>query len=310
MRHSVQPRLAVVTVLFRSAEMLAKTLPTWVRSAEGLPVEFIFVDNAPDGSCQAVIAENLPGERPVRYLPDDTNPGFAAGCNRAAAEVTAPHLLLLNPDVWLHEDSLTRVLAAIEASPEVPIAVGLHMHDHPYTGIDLNPIGLFIDRPEQARRGPLGPSGGAGVFPKALFSQFGGLYEPMFAWGEDADLAFRLYAAGVRTATLDLALPHAWGHSVEGDAKLSAFRSFLLARNRVLVVARDFTWPLLLAALPLLLVSHALLAVRRALQGLLGSFLRGVGRGVVMAPAARRAWHGHRFGIDDLFTYLRRGSNP
>ncbi|UWZ36877.1 glycosyltransferase [Dactylosporangium roseum] len=286
--------------------MLAKTLPTWVRSAEGLPVEFVFVDNAPDGSCHAIVAENLPADV-ARYLPDDTNPGFAAGCNRAAAQVTAAHLLLLNPDVWLHEDSMSRMLKEIDATPDTPIAVGLHMHDREYTGIDLNLIGLFIDRPERSRRGPLGPSGGAGVFPTTLFRQFGGLYEPMFAWGEDADLAFRMYASGVRTGTLDLALPHAWGHSVEGDTKLSEFRSFLLARNRVLVAARDFTWPLLLCALPLLLVSHMALAVRRALKGLLGSFLRGIGRGLVMAPAARRDWRGPRFGINDCFSYLRRG---
>lgn len=299
-----RPRLTVVTVLYRSADMLAKTLPTWVRSAEGLPVEFIFADNAPDGSCLAVIEQNLPpGAR--RYLPDETNPGFATGCNRAVAQAGADHVLLLNPDVWLEEDSLSRILAAIDAEPAVPLAVGLFMHGREYTGIDLNPIGLFVDRPAGAGRGPLGPSGGAGVFPAELFRQYGGLYEPMFAWGEDADLALRLYAAGVRTATLDLGLPHAWGHSVEGDAGLSEFRSFLLARNRVLVAARDLTWPLLVCAAPVLFLAHVALAARRARQGLLGSFLRGVGRGLATAPAARREWRGHRFGLADLFGYLR-----
>jgi N-acetylglucosaminyl-diphospho-decaprenol L-rhamnosyltransferase len=299
-----RPRLAVVTVLYRSADMLTKTLPTWVRSAEGLPVEFVFVDNAPDGSCRDVIEQNLPAGV-GRYLPDDTNPGFATGCNRAVAQVTADHVLLLNPDVWLHDDSLARILDAIGARPAVPLAVGLLMHGREYTGIDLNPIGLFIDRPAGAGRGPLGPSGGAGVFPTELFRQYGGLYEPMFAWGEDADLAFRMYAAGVRTAALDLGLPHAWGHSVEGDAKLSEFRSFLLARNRVLAAARGLTWPLLACAAPLMFAAHLALAVRRARQGLLGSFLRGVRRGLSMAPGARRDWRGHRFGIADLVGYLR-----
>ncbi|WP_433215049.1 glycosyltransferase family 2 protein [Dactylosporangium sp. CS-047395] len=298
------PRLAVVTVLFRSADVLVKTLPTWVRSAEGLPVEFVFVDNAPDGSCPPVIEQNLPPGS-GRYLPDDTNPGFAAGCNRALAHVTADHVLLLNPDVWLHEDSLGRVLAAVRAEPDVPIALGLLMHGSEYTGIDLHPIALFIDRPANGRRRPIGPSGGAGVFPAELFRRFGGLYEPMFAWGEDADLAFRLHAAGVRTAALDLALPHAWGHSVEGDAGLTEFRSFLLARNRVLVAARGLTWPLLLAAAPILLVAHLGLAARRARQGLLRSFLRGVGRGLAMAAGARRDWRGRRLGIAALAGHLR-----
>nr|BFE63233.1 glycosyltransferase family 2 protein [Dactylosporangium thailandense] len=300
----VRPRLAVVTVLYRSAEVLAKTLPTWVRSAEGLPVEFVFVDNAPDGSCPEVIGQNLPPGTGL-YLPDDTNPGFAAACNRAAAGVTAEHLLLLNPDVWLHEDSLARMLEAIDARPDVPIAVGLLMHGSEYTGIDLHPVGLFVDRPSASGRRPIGPSGGAGVFPVELFHRFGGLYEPMFAWGEDSDLAFRMYAAGVRTESLDLALPHAWGHSVEGNAELTEFRSFLLARNRVLVAARGLTWPLLLGTVPILLAAHLALAVRRTRQGLLRSFLRGVGRGLAMAPAARRDWRGRRLGVAALVRHLR-----
>ncbi|WP_307871505.1 glycosyltransferase [Micromonospora sp. M61] len=296
--------LTLVTVLYRSSDMLAETLPTWVRAADGLPVRFIFADNWPEDESAKVIADCLDDDR-YEYLPDSSNPGFAAGCNRAVAAVRTSHVLLLNPDVWLPEDALARLFAAIAADPDSPIAVGLAMHGGEYVGIDLHPVSLFIDRSVTVPRGPLGPSGGAAVFPTALFHRFGGFYEHLFAWGEDADLAFRLYAAGLRTRRLDFMLPHAGGHSVEGDNKLQGFRAFLLARNRLLVAARTFTWPLMLVAIPVLALAHVALAARRARQGLLRPFLRGVGRGLLEGPAARRQWKGKRFGFATLISYLR-----
>jgi GT2 family glycosyltransferase len=300
-----RPKLAVLTVLYRSAEMLAKTAPTWVESARGRAVEFVFVDNSPGDGSEAVIGECF-ADIPHRYRPDPSNPGFAAGCNRALEEVTAEHVLLLNADVWLSEDSLARILAAVEEAPDAPFAIGLTMQGRDYAGIDLNPISLFIDRSADAARGPLGPSGGAAVFPVALLRRFGGFHEEFFAWGEDADLAFRLYASGVRTRALNLSLPHAWGHSVAGDRGLGRRRAFLLARNRVLVAARTFSGPLLLTALPVILLGHGALALRRIRQGTLVPFLAGVGQGLRAAGRARRGWAGPRFGIGSVLRYWRR----
>ncbi len=295
-------RLSVVTVLYRSADVLAKTLPTWVDSARCGGVEFVFVDHAPADGCRDVIVECL-GDNGFRYLPDATNPGFAAGANRGVAGAGAPHVLLLNPDVWLAADSLSRILGAATQTPDVPIAVGLRMRGEQYTGIDVHVLSLFIDRPAGLRRGPLGPSGGAAVFPVPLYHRFGGFHEPYFAWGEDADLAYRLFAAGVRTRALDLDLAHAWGHSVEGDPALGAFRAYLLARNRILVAARTLSVPLLLLAVPVLALAHLGLGLRRARQGLLGPFLRGVGRGLLGAPRARKSLRGKRFGLRTLAHY-------
>jgi N-acetylglucosaminyl-diphospho-decaprenol L-rhamnosyltransferase len=293
--------LAVATVLFRSREMLAQTLPTWRRSAAGLPVSFVFVDHSPDDGCGELI------EGAGQYRPNPQNPGFAAGANAAVAAADATHVLLLNPDVWLAEDTLSRVLDAVRADPGAPIALGLAMRDAEYTGIEIHPISVFMDRRSGGQRRPLGPSGGAAVFPRELFLSYGGFYEAMFAWGEDADLAFRLYAAGVRTRELDLALPHAWGHSVAGDATLARKRAHLLARNRILLVARQFSVPLLVFAAPVLTVAHLGLAVRRIREGLLGPFLRGVGAGLGGFATARRGFAGRRFGFRSLRGYRQSG---
>ncbi len=109
--------LTVVTVLYRSGDMLAETLPTWVRAVSELPVRFVFADNCPGDGCEAIIAGCL-GDASYTYLPDSSNPGFAEGCNRAVAAATTSHVLLLNPDVWLPEDGLARVWATVAANPD------------------------------------------------------------------------------------------------------------------------------------------------------------------------------------------------
>jgi N-acetylglucosaminyl-diphospho-decaprenol L-rhamnosyltransferase len=309
MSDAYQPGLTVVTVLFRSSGVLVETLPTWVRSAADLPVRFVFVDNAPDDGCAKVIADCLDQSTYV-YLADPTNAGFAGGCNRAVEAASTSHVLLLNPDVWLLDDSLAQIQTAIAETPDAPIAVGLSARDGQYVGIDLHPISLFIDRPADAVRGPLGPSGGAAVFPTRTYIRFGGFFEYMFAWGEDADLAYRIYAAGVRTRPLDLALPHRGGHSVAGSTELLQLRAFLLARNRLLVAMRTFSWPLLIIAAPIIAAAHGALAARRIRQGLLRPFLRGVVRGLREGPAARRRCRGTRFGVAALIHYVRVRSVP
>jgi GT2 family glycosyltransferase len=268
-----------------------------------LPVEFVFIDHAPEGRCRTIIDDCLPGRVPT-YLPDPANPGFAAGCNRGAAAAKGTHILLLNPDVWLHDDSLHRILAAIADHPEHPLAVGMSMGRRAYLGIDVHPISLFIDRQAHVGRGPLGPSGGAAVFPVAVFDRLSGFYEHLFAWGEDADLAYRLFAAGIRTYAIDLILIHEKGHSVDGDAGLGRFRAFLLARNRILVGARCLSWPMLLLGFPLAVLAHCGLAMRRARQGQLRAFAAGVLRGLLEARTARRMWLGNRFGVRTLVRYV------
>jgi N-acetylglucosaminyl-diphospho-decaprenol L-rhamnosyltransferase len=298
--------LTVVTVLYRSRATLAGTLPSWLAGAEELPIDFVFVDNAPEDGCAELIAAALPAAR-YRYLPDTGNPGFASGANRGVAAATGEHVLLLNPDVTLTPDALSTVVKAIAETPEQPIAVGLEMHGAGYTGIALHPVSLFIDRPAGSPRAPLGPSGGAAVFPIALYQRMGGLWEPFFAWGEDADLALRLTAAGIRTATLDLHLPHAWGHSVADDPGLGARRAFLLARNRIMVALRNLTVPLLVLGAPLAVLAHLGLALRRIRQGTLRPFLAGIWAGLREGPAARRANPGPRFGVRALRTSLHKG---
>lgn len=77
-------------------------------------VEVIVADNASsDGSLDAI------ADLPVRALALGRNGGFASGCNAGWRAGAAPFVLLLNPDAALDEQSLRRLVAALEDDPSL-----------------------------------------------------------------------------------------------------------------------------------------------------------------------------------------------
>ena len=69
----------------------------------------VVVDNAStDGS-----ADDLPRELPLVTVRNDTNRGFAAGCNQGAAHGESELLLFLNPDTVVRPDALREAVAAL-----------------------------------------------------------------------------------------------------------------------------------------------------------------------------------------------------
>lgn len=82
----------------------------------GSELEIIVVDNSSaDGSAEMVAAE-FPG---VLLLANKTNLGYAEGNNLALERATGDALLLLNPDVVVHPDSLTRAAEFAASHPNL-----------------------------------------------------------------------------------------------------------------------------------------------------------------------------------------------
>jgi hypothetical protein len=81
---------------------------------KGADLEIIVVDNdSADGSAD-MVAEEFPEVDLVRH---PTNSGYAEGNNIAFERVTGDLVLLLNPDVVMHAESLTRSVAFMREHP-------------------------------------------------------------------------------------------------------------------------------------------------------------------------------------------------
>lgn len=113
--------VSVVIVNFNAGEFLSDAVASVF--AQGVPpVECIVVDNASRDDSIARLRSHIPDPR-LNILEQDSNLGFAAGCNRGIARASGAFVLLMNPDCFLEEDSLERMVAAL-AENEDAGAVG------------------------------------------------------------------------------------------------------------------------------------------------------------------------------------------
>ncbi len=185
-------------------------------------LEAVVVDNASvDGSAAAAreFESAASPALPVRLIESDRNLGFGAGCNLAAAKSAGRHLLLLNPDAWIDEGCLRRLVEAQESDQRLAVAApSLHYPDgarqfvwSPPTGVMGEAIQRFRNRFEGAgwNHRVLPPLlrflMGRGWFTAACllvrrsaFEEVGGFDERFFLYFEDADLGLRLHRAGYR----------------------------------------------------------------------------------------------------------------
>jgi GT2 family glycosyltransferase len=109
-------RLSVCIVNWNTREYLRECL-TALRQYPpvGAEMEVIVVDNASADGSAAMVASEFPS---VSLIGNSDNKGYAEGNNQALERASGDFLLLLNPDVVVHPDSLTRALQFMAAHPE------------------------------------------------------------------------------------------------------------------------------------------------------------------------------------------------
>src|SRR5262245_3744073 len=208
--------LDVVIVSYRSRDLLRQCLDSLQRHPSGCPMQVVVVDNASDDGTAEMTRTEFPE---VELIASETNLGFAAATNLGANGGDAPYLLALNPDTAVTEGALDRVIAAIEAHPEVAV-VGARLLredgslDHASKRsfpTPLSALGHFtrVGRREgaggrlAAYRAPEVESGKVDAVNGAFmlmrrrqFEELGGFDEGYWMYMEDLDFSYRLAEAG------------------------------------------------------------------------------------------------------------------
>jgi len=117
----VLPRLSVVIVNHHRPDLLADALQA-LYASERRPDEIVVVEtDATEAPSLPADAEGEPGI-PVRLLVLPDNPGYAAACNRGAAQASGDWLLFMNADVNVSPDCLGAVLSEVSADTGIGIA--------------------------------------------------------------------------------------------------------------------------------------------------------------------------------------------
>jgi N-acetylglucosaminyl-diphospho-decaprenol L-rhamnosyltransferase len=270
---------AVVTVIHDSAPDLERLLDSIERELDPAPAVVVVDSGSSDGGAElarsrGAIVTSLGGNR-----------GFGAGCNAGLELVEAPVTALVNPDVELLDDGLSR-LAAEAAQRDALLAPRLLNSDgsvqdsaHPPPGRLEGLVPALLPRPllpgplrrryepwRSDRPRSVGWAVAACLVARTDLLRRLGPFDPgAFLFYEDMELCLRARRAGVPTLLRpDVALRHRGGASVA--AALGERDLPMRARRRREVMAREGRRALLLDDL----AEAATFATRMAARRLTG----------------------------------------
>lgn len=213
--------LSVVIVNYNVKYFLEQCLYSLRKSAAGIDVEIIVLDNqSTDGSLE-YLGSRFPE---VRFIENDTNLGFARACNKGLSYSRGEYVLFLNPDTLLAENTLEVCLRFFEYQKDAG-ATGVKM---------LDGSGKFLKESKRSFPSPMTSFyklfGLARIFPKSkIFNRYyagyldknknheidvlagafmmirkevldkiGGFDEKFFMYGEDIDLSYRIQKSGYK----------------------------------------------------------------------------------------------------------------
>lgn len=310
-----KPAVSVIIVAYNSGRYLKGCL-AGLAAQEFRDFEILIFDNSSsDGSIEALGA--LPPATRVIRSPD--NLGFAAGNNRAAQQVQADWIALLNPDTVPAPGWLAELMAAQRRYPDCPMfgstQVSLEKPDR------LDGVGdcyhwlgfywrggyghLLPAPPGDAET--FSPCAAAALYRRSVFLEAGGFDERFFCYGEDVDLAFRLRLAGHRAIQVAKACIHHAGSGIAGLA--SPFTLYHGWRNRIWVLVKNMPGPIFWAIFPLHLIATSILLLRHLDQpSIVWPMARGVwaglkGLGPILGER-RKIQRGRRVGLAALWPIL------
>ena len=283
--------VAVLIVHWKSVPLLLHCLDS-VFSQDCIPSGIMVLDNGGEDPIPQDVRERFPS---VQFLTSRQNVGFAAG-NNLLFRLTAGYewVALVNPDVYLETDWLSRMLGAARANPGYSFFTSFLVQANNPGLIDgkgdvLHMSGLAW-RNYHGHKRTSGSSesrevfsacAAAALYRRDVFAAAGGFDEDFFCYFEDVDLGFRLRLQGQRCLFVPGARALHVGSATTGG-RHSDFAVYHGHRNLVWTYVKNMPGPLFLLLLPF----HAALNILTVLFFVIS------GKGKVILRAKRDALRG------------------
>lgn len=254
------PTCSVIIVNWNGRALLGPCLEA-LRRQTYRDFEIILVDNASTDGSPAWVSAHYPE---ARVVVNERNLGFAAGNNVGLGIARGEFLVLLNNDTEAAPGFLEALVDTVRMDPATGMVAGVLVFAHrpdriASAGIRMQWDGVALDylagrRCRALPGAPIeifGPSGGAALYRRAMLQEVGPFRPEFFFYLEDADLAWRGQLAGWRGYLAPGArVRHVYAASA---GQGSPFKSFHLARNRLLVLFLNLPAGLWLRYAPLIL---------------------------------------------------------
>ena len=285
-------KLRVVVVTHDNENDVAESLGSLV-SQTGIDMDLFVVDS---GSTDHTVDEVRSFFPRARILEMGHNIGFAGGCNQGLIQPLPEIVAFVNPDTWSDTEWLARAVADLDSNSKAgSIQPRIMLRD---SRTKLNSRGneaniLFFGWPEGygeecpdpgAVRRISFPSGCAVLFRREVLETTKGFDPVYFMYGEDLDLGIRSFLLGWDV----LYSPRATIYH-KYQYRESAFKFFLLERNRLLTMLKVYRVRTIVLMFPLLLASELAIIVKAIKEKWFGEKLRSYGSVLVHVGYLRRA---------------------
>lgn len=245
--------VSIIIVSWNASDLLRRSLACVYETVRTSSFEVIVVDNASDEDNVAMVRSCFPQ---AVVLANAENIGFGRANNQAASVARGRYLLLLNPDAFVHEHTVDRLVRFMDEHPEAGAAGPRLLYPDGRlqrsvtafptvqtelwmaTGLDRafprSPIfGRFkMTYWEMDDLRPVDALMGAClIVRREVVEQIGLFDEQFFMYSEEVDLCYRLCREGLKNYYLpDITATHIWGGSSSRVPAATFMRHF---RSRV-----------------------------------------------------------------------------
>lgn len=222
-------KITIVIVSYNVLDYLVPCIDSVHKATERIDAEIVVVDNCSKDDTVNYLREHYPD---VRLIPNRENVGFSRANNQAIRASASEYVLLLNPDTFVYENTISSCVDFMDAHPQAG-GVGVRMLTH-----DGNPAPesrRAIPTPWVAMLKMLGfshryymsdlpwdepcqievVSGAYCMLRRKALDQIGLLDEDYFMYGEDIDLSYRMIYGGWQNWYLPYDIIHYKGKSTQ-----------------------------------------------------------------------------------------------
>lgn len=255
-------KVDVIVLNFNGERFLAPCLDS-LRAQTYRDFAVLVVDNgSKDGSLE--LLRTAYADMRLLALPE--NLGFCGGNNEGIRATSAEYVVLLNNDTTVEPDWLERLVAAMDAHPNVGTCASLMVRMSDRDTVDTAGD-LFFTCGIGGKRGRgasmkeflapaevFGACAGAAMYRRRMLEDIGLLDEDFFATNEDLDLSFRARLRGYGCIYVPAVVYHHVGGSI-GALQSRVVR--LVRRNMLEVILKNMPAALLFKYAPLILAYFA-----------------------------------------------------
>jgi GT2 family glycosyltransferase len=225
------PLVSIIIVTYNSQEEIIGCLDSIFKS--NIPSVVYIVDNASADNTVSMVQDYAKKEPNVKLIINTENKGLAYANNQPLPFIDTKYTLILNPDLLLREDTISKLLNLLESEPKIGMAGPLTLFEggekHLTAFVNYNIFTIIMWRifpyrlmrhyfdnyTSYRKKEVLFVSGACYLIPTALYKELGGYDKELFLTISDvADIGVRIRQKGYKAMFYpDAVITHFCGRS-------------------------------------------------------------------------------------------------